>query len=90
MAGSQEEFLKQELWILAWNASVQRSNLYREGAEEKARADFRESAIQIVDIAIFQQYKSPVSEAIHCANIEVISRINYFSVVKMFGTVLQR
>lgn len=85
MAGSQEDFLKQEFWILAWNASVQRSNLYRKDVEEKARADFRELAIQIMDIAIFQQYKTPVSEAIHCANIEAITEAVTTSGVGVLG-----
>ena len=87
MTGLQEKFLKQEFWILAWNASVQRSNLYLKNVEGKARADFRGSAIQIMDIAIFQQYKSSVSEEVHCVNIEAITEAVTSTGVDVLGDI---
>lgn len=73
MVEQQVEFIKREFWILAWNASVQRSRLYMDKTEEKQRLEFRENAIRVMGAAIFPLYESKVDESLHYENLQTIS-----------------
>jgi hypothetical protein len=66
------EYLVRELWILAWNASVQHAALYKNGASEKQRDlidNFKNTIIDYVKTKLVPQYRVTVSEQQHCRNI---------------------
>lgn len=66
------KYLERELWILAWNASVQHATLYRNGAWQNSRDEidrFRRKVIEHIKNHIIPQYKGPVEELRHCENI---------------------
>lgn len=68
----EQEFIVHEIWILAWNASVQRAKLYKKGlsSEDRKAPDFRVSVIAYIEGEIFQSYKSGCNEEQHYKNIE--------------------
>jgi hypothetical protein len=71
----EQEFIINEIWILAWNASVQRSRLYKNGlcAEDRRKTpNFRASVIAYIEAEIFQSYKNGCSEEQHYKNIELL------------------
>lgn len=75
----EQEFIVHEIWILAWNASVQRAKLYKKGLSQKDRkaSDFRSSVISYIEGEIFQSYKSGCSEEQHYSNIKsLIAKAN--------------
>ncbi|MGO9529568.1 MAG: hypothetical protein ACLP3B_00145, partial [Syntrophobacteraceae bacterium] len=66
------EYLVRELWILAWNASVQHAALYKDGAWEKQRDHidkFKNTIIEYVKAKLVPQYRVTVREQQHCRNI---------------------
>jgi hypothetical protein len=66
------EYLVRELWILAWNASVQHAALYKNGSREKQRDHidkFKNTIIDYVKTKLLPQYRVTVSEQQHCRNI---------------------
>jgi hypothetical protein len=73
MAGK-SNFILSELDILAWNASVQRANIYAkcEKRDERRVATFRDDVTRkVADYA--SRYSSAVSEAQHCENIALLA-----------------
>lgn len=75
----EQEFIVNEIWILAWNASVQRAKLYKKGlsSEGGKTSDFRSSVISYIEGELFQSYKSGCSEEQHYTNIEsLIAKAN--------------
>ena len=68
------EFVKNELWILAWAASVQRAKLYRPGlAPGSSEADiFRDNVIKFLTEKIIPQYVDGCSEEEHYRNISAL------------------
>ena len=68
------DYIVRELWILAWNGSVQRAKLYKEGVEsnsESLRDDFREKIIAYLSSHVIPQYrKTVIAEEQHYTNIE--------------------
>jgi len=67
------EYLTRELWILAWNASVQHAALYKNGAWQSQRNEidvFRSKIISHVKTKILPQYSTMVGEQQHCENIK--------------------
>lgn len=68
----EQEFIVNEIWILAWNASVQRAKLYKTdlSSEDRKASDFRSSVISYIEEEIFQSYKNGCSEDQHYKNIE--------------------
>lgn len=65
-------YLERELWILAWNASVQRAAIYRKGARQTQREQintFKNKIIAHIRNSIIPQYKEAVDELHHCKNI---------------------
>lgn len=75
----EQEFVVKEIWILAWNASVQRANLYNKKSkvDNKTKSKFRASIISYVEDEIFQSYKDGCSENQHYKNIEsLIAKAN--------------
>jgi hypothetical protein len=76
------EYLLRELWILAWNASVQHAALYTNGAwkNQRERIDrFKRKVIDYVKEKVVPQYRAIVGEQQHCANIRDL--INYANTI---------
>ena len=66
------EYLERELWILAWNASVQHAAIYKNGAWQNQRDlidTFRNKVIDHIRGHIIPQYREKVEELRHCENI---------------------
>ena len=67
------EFVTNELWILAWAASVQRAKLYGEKTDsDKSSMDvtrFRENVIRFLSEKIIPQYVEGCTEEQHYENI---------------------
>ncbi|MCI0561970.1 MAG: hypothetical protein MN733_26075 [Nitrososphaera sp.] len=75
----EQEFIVNEIWILAWNASVQRAKLYKKGlsSEDRKASDFRASVIAYIESDIFKSYKNGCDEEQHYKNIEsLITKAN--------------
>ncbi len=68
----EQEFMVEEIWILAWNASVQRANLYKKGlkSENGKASGFRVSVINYIKSNILKSYKNGSDEEQHYKNIE--------------------
>jgi hypothetical protein len=69
------KYLEGELWILAWNASVQHATLYKSGAWQNQRdqiAKFRDKLIEFITRNIIPQYTATVEESRHCENIRAL------------------
>jgi hypothetical protein len=69
----QTEYLIRELWILAWNASVQHAGLYKNGAWQNQRDAidiFRNRVITFIKTKLLPQYTAVVPEQQHCSNIK--------------------
>lgn len=67
------EYIVSELWILAWNASVQRAALYKRGVRESkndAINIFRNQLINFIKTKLLPQYSIKVGEPQHCRNIQ--------------------
>lgn len=66
------EYLERELWILAWNASVQHAAIYKNGAWKNEREQinsFKERVINHIKDRIIPQYRENIPEVQHCKNI---------------------
>src|ERR1700694_4632603 len=64
------DFIVNEFWILAWNASVQRARLYKEGAGHDSRnRSFREKVVGHL-CQVIPSYTGGVVEAQHYTNID--------------------
>jgi hypothetical protein len=68
-----QQYIVSELWILSWNASVQRANLYAPNSE-LSRSAFRSEIIAYADEQLIPQYRSPVSSKAHERNILRLSK----------------
>jgi hypothetical protein len=69
------KYLERELWILAWNASVQHAALYKNGAWQNQREQidkFRSKVIDHIKDNIIPQYTEVVEESRHCMNIRAL------------------
>ena len=70
------EFITDELWILAWAASVQRAKLYREKTDSEQSSvvvtKFREDVIKFLTENIIPQYVESCTEERHYENIEAL------------------
>jgi hypothetical protein len=79
------DFVISELLLLAWNASVQRSNLYKEKDGHAQEKDlFRERITEFVSLRVVPLYKNQISEEEHYKNIGAL--IDYAEGIK--GTLL--
>ena len=63
------EFVINELWILAWSASVQRARVY---GEKNDSGQFREDVIKFLTEKIIPQYIEGCTEEQHYNNIEAL------------------
>lgn len=70
---NKQEFLLEEFWMLSWNASVQRTNLYREATSEEDRKNFRRDVINYCTSKIIPMYSQKVTEDQHLVNIQSIT-----------------
>ena len=69
------KYLERELWILAWNASVQHATVYKSGAWQNQRdqiEEFRNKVIDHIKGYIIPQYTVTVEESRHCNNIKAL------------------
>ena len=65
-------YLLGELWISAWNASVQHSALYKAGAWKHQRDEidvFKRKVIDYIKDNLIPEYKEKISEQRHLQNI---------------------
>lgn len=65
-------YILRELWISAWNASVQHSALYKEGAWKNQRDAidvFKTKVVDYVKDNLIPQYKEKISQKRHLQNI---------------------
>ena len=67
---SMAEFLDDDLWMLSWNASVQRKRLYAVDASTRDRTNLSVLLHSLARELVSREYQSAVSEAQHCDNIE--------------------
>lgn len=72
-----QEYLIRELWILAWNASVQRASLYnasvrRNRAPDKRIEDFKSAIIRFVTSRLLLHYVEECTEEQHFKNIAAL------------------
>jgi hypothetical protein len=71
---AKQDYLVGELWILAWNASVQRARLYRGGIEpspEDSSRPFRGAVIDYLESRIIPKYREDrVTEEQHYKHID--------------------
>jgi len=65
-------FLVGEMWILSWNASVQRASKYGRGISDRDRMRFRADVIDYCQSAILGAYLSPVTVDDHLSNIQAL------------------
>lgn len=68
-----QQYLVSQLWILSWNASVQRANLYVPNSE-LGRSAFRAEIIAFANDKLIPQYQSTVSSKVHELNILKLSK----------------
>jgi hypothetical protein len=79
------DFVISELLLLAWSASVQRSNLYKErDGHTQEKNLFRERITEFLSLKVMPLYKYQISEEDHYKNIDAL--INYAEKIK--GTLL--
>jgi hypothetical protein len=66
------QFITNELWILAWAASVQRAKLYKEEVESTSKEvnKFREEVIGFITTNLIPQYVDGCTEEQHYRNID--------------------
>jgi hypothetical protein len=69
-----KEYLTSQFWILSWAASVQRANVYKDGATERDRKTFREGLIRHLDKQVIPIYESTVSEEEHLKQLQALSQ----------------
>ncbi len=69
MLDIQTQFVISELWILSWNASVQRSLAYRAGVQGSDRSRFRSQVIDHIQETILPAYISECAQEQHIENI---------------------
>ena len=67
------KFITAELWILSWNASVQRANIYADSGVSESRKVFRDSVIDYAESYLIPVYKDPVNENRHLQSILSLS-----------------
>ena len=67
-----QQYLCRELEILAWNASVQRANVYVPGlaADDPRKRRFRKQVLEFLARQLLPNYGNPMNEAEHRQNIE--------------------
>jgi hypothetical protein len=68
------KFIVSELWILSWNASVQRAGLFNNGATERSRRTFRRKVISYLEAEVLPRYRKSVSDAVHCRVISQVAK----------------
>lgn len=79
------DFVISELLLLAWSASVQRSNLYKEkDGHTQEKNLFRERMTEFLSLKVIPLYKNQISEEEHYTNIDAL--IDYAEEIK--GTLL--
>ncbi len=67
------KYILGELWISAWNASVQHASLYKDSAWKNNRDEiniFKNKVVGHIKENIIPQYKEKVEEQRHCENIK--------------------
>lgn len=74
MENTQTKFIKQELYILSWNASVQHNKIYNTECSASERSKFRKDIIDYIDSNIMPKYNSVLSEDAHYDNINLVKK----------------
>ena len=69
------DFIVSELWILSWNASVQRAQLFAKETTESRRREFRSDIVSYLQNDIIPKYETDISEEQHIENILKLSNL---------------
>lgn len=72
---NREKFLYNELILLAWGASVQRSNLYKPNfdSQKKLTGAFRKTLVNFFEESLLKSYINPCEEDTHIDNLEMFA-----------------
>jgi len=68
------EFIQKEIWMLTYNASFQRANIYNGNAGEKEKKNLRTKLRLEIENEILSDYNNEVSDEKHLENIKKIKR----------------
>lgn len=61
MKDLKEEFLKEEVWILAYGGAFQRANVYKNDVNEESRKAFKIMLRSFIEEVIIPQYQLPIN-----------------------------
>lgn len=76
----QQQFIRNEIWMLTYNAAFQRANVYKDHENENDKKNMRRSLRHFINNEILQEYNAVVNDEKHIANIhKVISKSKEFS-----------
>ena len=70
-----EEFLNNEIWVLTFQGSFQRANIYKEEVSEKVKKEFREQLRAYIEALVEIKYITEVTEEEHVKNIKGIVKL---------------
>lgn len=73
MTQPQQDFLKDEIWLLTFGGAFQRNKVYKEGVSEKQRELYRKELRGYFEKEILPAYDKSVEHDEHCAMIEKIA-----------------
>lgn len=65
----QEDFMRDNIQMLSWNASVQRAHLYNPGVSESDRVRMKEDMFRLLETDIVPSYRVACTESAHLENI---------------------
>lgn len=65
----QEDFMRDNIQMLSWNASVQRAHLYNPGVSESDRVRMKEDMFRLLETDIVSSYRVACTESAHLENI---------------------
>lgn len=60
MKDLKEEFLREEVWVLAFSAAFQRANVYKTGVSDESRKGFKFMLRGFIEEVIIPQYQLPI------------------------------
>src|SRR3984957_15472054 len=73
LSAQKQEFVLNEFWISAWNASVQRTRLYGNASDDKSKAGFKSGIKTFVTHKLVIDYESRCTEERPFENISTLA-----------------
>ena len=77
-----EEFLNNEIWVLTFQGSFQRANIYKEKVSEKLKKEFREQLRAYIEALVEIKYITEVTEKEHIKNIKGIVKLSNINTIQ--------